>query len=94
MGSISPENILRHELIGLEVRITNSSNNRIVGLKGKVIDETRNTLIINDEKSKRIIPKNVSVFQFKLPDGTDVKIDGVKLVGRPENRLKNRVRKW
>ncbi|UCC40823.1 MAG: ribonuclease P protein component 1 [Candidatus Aminicenantes bacterium] len=94
MVSISPENILRHELIGLEVKITNSSNNRIVGLKGKVIDETRNTLIITNEKNRKMIPKDVSVFQFKLPDGTAVKIDGVKLVGRPENRLKNRVRKW
>ena len=94
MVSITPENILRHELIGLEVRIANSCNRQIVGVKGKVIDETRNTLIVADEKIRRTIPKDVAVFQFKLPDGIVVKIDGVKLVGRPEIRLKNKVRKW
>ena len=94
MVSITPENILRHELIGLEVKIADSCNRQIMGMKGKVIDETRNTLIVADEKNKRTIPKDVAVFQFRLHDEIVVEINGVKLVGRPENRLKAKVRKW
>jgi ribonuclease P protein subunit POP4 len=37
--------------------------------------------------------KDSSVFHFKFPDGTVVEIDGKLLVGRPEDRLKKRVRR-
>jgi len=91
---ITPENIIRHELIGLEVRIASCCNKQIMGLKGMVIDETRNAFIIDNGKNKKMIPKDIANFQFTLPDGAIVNIDGTKLVGRPENRLKTKVRKW
>ena len=94
MMQITPENILKHELIGLNVKIVNSKNEKIVGIKGKVIDETKNTLIIANSNAKRRIPKDIATFQFKLPDGTFVNLDGSKLIGNPENRLKVKMRKW
>ncbi|MEM2897149.1 MAG: ribonuclease P protein component 1 [Candidatus Bathyarchaeia archaeon] len=94
MTKITPQNLVRHELIGLEARIKSGNNKQLVGIKGKIMDETKNTIILlKDGKPKRI-PKNVVVLEVKLPDGSIVEIDGKVLVSRPEDRLKSRSRKW
>ena len=70
-----------------------STHQGYVGIKGKVLDETKNTfLILHDGRRKRI-PKAHSTFRVHLPDGTIVDIDGVLLIGRPEDRLKKRIRR-
>jgi RNase P/RNase MRP subunit p29 len=63
-------------------------------MKGKIVFETKKALFIEAGKNKKIIPKNIAKFQFKLPSGTIVNVDGIKLIGKPENRLKTKVRKW
>ncbi|AEH06751.1 Ribonuclease P protein component 1 [Methanothermococcus okinawensis IH1] len=90
---ITPQNILRHELIGLNVEIVKSPNLSLVGIKGKVVDETRNTLIIERFGSgKEIrIPKDVAVFRFELKDKS-VDVIGSLLIGRPEDRLKRKIK--
>ena len=87
--------VLQQCFIGLNAKVTKSSNPEYIGTQGKVIDETRNTLVIlHEAKEKRII-KDVSVFHFTLPDGTIVEIDGKSIVGQPENRAKKKVkRRW
>ncbi|HIH61961.1 MAG TPA: ribonuclease P protein component 1 [Methanobacteriales archaeon] len=91
---ITPRNIFRHELIGLKVKVAESSHKGFKGLKGKVIDETKNTLKIELEDEKEIIvPKNVAIFHFKLPDGQIVEIDGRIILGRPEERIKRKFKK-
>jgi len=85
--------IIKHEFIGIETKIVESQNPSYKGIKGKVIDETRNTFIILHEGKRKKIIKNVATFHFKFPDGTIVEIDGKLLVGRPESRLKKRVRR-
>jgi ribonuclease P protein subunit POP4 len=91
---ITPRNILRHELIGLEARVIRDSNPSNVFISGKVIDETRNTLVIrHGEKAKRIAKKD-AVFLLRLP-GRDVEVEGRALVGRPEDRVKRKLkRRW
>lgn len=91
---IKPENILRHELIGLSVIVSKSTNRFFIGMRGRIIDETRNTIKLSTRKGARMIPKEVAVFRLDLPDGSTVEVDGQKLVGRPENRMKTRRRKW
>lgn len=89
---ITPQNILRHELIGLSVEIAKSSNPNLVGIKGRVVDETRNTLLIEKYDGKEVrIPKNVAVFRFKLHDKS-VDIIGTLIIGRPEDRLKKKIK--
>jgi ribonuclease P protein subunit POP4 len=44
------ENILRHELIGLECEIVSASNKNANGIKGKIVDETMKTVVIESEK--------------------------------------------
>ena len=45
---ITPQNIARHELVGLEVEVTHGLHGDLEGIKGKVVDETKNTLTIDD----------------------------------------------
>ena len=91
---ITPKNILLHELIGLQVEVLSSRNPSHVGIRGTVIDETMKTLIIETEKGRKIIEKKVATFLFKLPSGVKVKVEGKYLVGRPEDRLKRRLKYW
>jgi ribonuclease P protein subunit POP4 len=92
--SIRPENILRHELIGLKTIVARSSNTLLVGTRGRIVDETRNTVKLSTREGVKMIPKGIAVFRFDLPDGSIVEVEGAKLVGRPENRMKARGRKW
>ncbi len=91
---INSENIFYHELIGLKVKVFKSNNSSLIGIKGKVIDETKKTLKLETEKDEeKLIPKNVSIFHFTLPNGEHVEIDGKILVNRPEDRIKKRYKK-
>lgn len=86
-------NILKHEFIGTQSTISQSSHADYVGLSGKVVNETKNTFsILHNNKVKRII-KNSAIFRFKFCDGTIVEIDGNLLVGRPEDRLKKNIKR-
>ena len=89
---VTPE-ILQHEFIGLEVKVAKSTNPDCVGIKGRVIDETRNTFVLMKDGVERRVIKETSVFHFTYPDGTIVEIDGKLLVGRPEDRIKKPVRR-
>jgi ribonuclease P protein subunit POP4 len=92
--SITPQNLVRHELIGLDVEIKESSNLSQIGLKGKVIWETYSTIQVETSKGEKIIPKDITIFIFTLPNGTKVQVDGKVLIGRPEDRIKKKLPRW
>jgi len=81
------------EFIGLIAKVVKSTNPNNAGLRGKVIDETRNTLVIRRKNEDKIIVKNQAVFHFTTPDGTIVEVDGNVIVGSPEDRVKKRLRR-
>lgn len=89
---VSPD-ILQSELIGLRARVAKSLHADYLGIKGKVIDETRKTLVILHRNEKKTVIKDVAVFHFTMPNGTIVEIDGKAIVGRPEDRVKRQVRR-
>jgi ribonuclease P protein subunit POP4 len=92
---ITPQNIFRHELVGLHVEVVKSSHEALIGIKGEVVDETRNTIQVEDsEGCEKLIPKNVATFQFTLPDNAVVEIEGRIIVARPEDRIKKKFRKY
>ena len=133
---ISSNNIFYHELIGLELKVVDSSNASLIGIRGTVVDETKKTFLIeaeprkicenikaepgknatiqessnlssrstgsfirndvsiNSDSALKLIPKDVSIFEFKVPDGTIVEIDGKILLNRPEDRIKKRYKKF
>ncbi|OKY78894.1 MAG: RNase P/RNase MRP subunit p29 [Candidatus Methanohalarchaeum thermophilum] len=80
----SPSNIKRHELIGLEAEVSESTNLDHEGIRGEVIDETKKTINI----SGKIIPKEDCNFIFTLPEHK-VKINGNIINSSPEERIKN-----
>ena len=89
---VTPD-LIRHEFIGTEAKVFKSRHPGYVGISGKTIDETRNTVTILHDGKRKIVLKDSAVFHFKFPDGTIVEIEGKLLVGRPEDRLKRRVRR-
>jgi len=89
---VTPD-IIRCEFIGTEAKVARSTHRGYVGLRGKIIDETRNTFTLLYKGERKIVVKESSIFHFKFSDGTVVEIDGKLLVGRPEGRLKKRVRR-
>ncbi len=70
--ALTPETLVRHELNGLPVRIVESDDSSRVGLTGRVVVETTNTLRVEtrDGGSGRVVtvPKEGSVFEFAITD--------------------------
>lgn len=92
---ITPRNILQHELIGLYAEVKEAKNRLQKGIKGLVVNETKNMLWIEDEKGEiKKIPKKDTKFLFTLQNGKKVLVDGNEILARPEERLKKRVRRW
>jgi ribonuclease P protein subunit POP4 len=89
---VTPD-IVRCEFIGTEAAVARSRHASYIGMRGKVIDETRNTFTILHKGKRKVVIKEAVVFRFKFPDNTIVEVDGKLLVGRPEDRLKKRVRR-
>ena len=84
---ISSRNVLRHELIGLDVLVSGATNPGQRGLSGRIIDETRNLLVIETKNGIKRIAKMYSKFQVSLPSRELVEIDGSVLVLAPEKRI-------
>lgn len=91
---ISTKNVIRHELIGLTVEVVGSTNKFNIGIKGTVLDETKNILTIETGKEIKKIQKKGTKFIFTIPSGKKVKVNGTKIVRRPEERIKLKVKKW
>ena len=66
--TLSPETLPRHELCGLRVRVASAPNPDLVGVTGRVVRETRNTLVVAARAGadERRVPKVESVLEFEL----------------------------
>lgn len=81
---IMPQNVARHELIGLSARVIRSGNPSAEGICGVITDETQNTLEIGG----KTVFKGGAVFEITLPSKVKVKLDGDKICARPWERIK------
>ena len=72
------------DLIGREVTISDSKNNEIIGINGKIIMETKNMIVMNTKNGKRSIPKNICQLSN---NGEIIQTDSTKLKKRPHERL-------
>ncbi|HDR53512.1 MAG TPA: ribonuclease P protein component 1 [archaeon] len=93
---MTSRDILADELIGLRASVATCTDPGKAGLRGKIVDETKNLLILETEKGEKRVPKAESVFVFDYK-GKKVKVDGRLLVSRPEDRIKKAsglLRKW
>jgi len=76
-------NIHPDEIIGKSIKVMNSTNPSEIGMKGKIVDETKNTLVLDTKKGEKILFKN----NIKIMIGNKI-IEGKKLLKRPEERIK------
>ena len=82
------KDIIKYELIGCSVEIIDSENKSLIGIKGKIIDETKNMLTLDNQKK---IIKDQSILKIEI-NKKKYQINGKLLVGRPEDRLKKRIK--
>ena len=76
-----------YELIGELIEIMESTNKANLGLSGKIVDETKSTLRIEQQgKIKTLLKKNIV---FKLVRN-NLLIDGKTITKRPEDRVKGK----
>lgn len=79
-------NLRKHELIGLQVRVVRATDPGQRDLSGRVVDETRNMLIVDVGGVDKRIPKQGSRFRFDTQGGLEVEGDEIRF--RPEDRVK------
>ena len=75
-----------HELIGQSVTIVQATNPTLVGAKGEIIDETKETLKIHKKGITKIVLKRT--ITLKLSDGKV--LNGRDIAKRPEDRIKGK----
>lgn len=86
---ITAKNLLYSTFIGLEVEIVNSSQRNIIGFKGKIVDETKNLIVVETSGGEeKKIPKISSTFRFTTEDNRQVDIIGKNITFRPHERPK------
>lgn len=75
-------------MIGAQIDIVDSNNSSLNGVKGIVIDETKNTFRIQTQsKIKEIIKNQISIILISKY-GTTIKTYGKSIIGRHEDKIK------
>ena len=82
---MNPRDVLKYEMIGLEAEIVDAKNKSLIGIKGKITDKTKNTITIG---TKKILKEQVTI-KMKIKDKTAI-VNGIRLVAKPEDRIKKR----
>ncbi len=83
---INIDTISRHELIGLDTEVIESNNLQLVGLNGRVINETKSMLTINTKNGKKMIPKITSHLNFFVGSESFL-VKGSSIAKRPFERI-------
>ncbi len=75
--------MFKDELIGKTIKIVESKNKTLKNLTGKIINETKYTIILKTKTKPKMILKNQIKFQLGK-----ITIDGNTIISKPENRIK------
>ena len=78
--------VIHAEWIGKHIRVISATNPTIKGLEGIVVDETRNTIVVETAKGVKRVQKHGSVFEI---NGEEVV--GEDVLAAPEERIKLKV---
>jgi len=79
-------NLRKRELFGLQVEVVAATDPSQAHVRGRVVDETRNTLVVEAQGREKRIPKRGSRFRFDVQGGLEV--EGEEIRFRPEDRVK------
>ena len=83
---ITADNISSHEFIGLDAVIVQSTNPQVIGLNGRIINETKSMFTINTENGIKSIAKSTNDWKFSIQN-KDIIVDGSKIAKRPFDRI-------
>jgi ribonuclease P protein subunit POP4 len=86
------KNLLRNSLIGYNIKVISHTDSGFVGLTGKLIDETRNMLILETDKTVKI-QKLGGKYQFFIDD-VKITISGRLIQHLPKRRRRKTHRIW
>lgn len=90
--AITPYNILRHELVGLKATVAGSTDAGLVGLSGVIMDETQKTITLKGPRGPKKVPKECTTLSIHTDGGDELLINGSLILGRPEERIKKKIR--
>jgi ribonuclease P protein subunit POP4 len=82
--------IVRGEMIGRNIVVIDAKNKSLIGIKGNVIDETKNTFVVETSYGKKTLLKQQITFET-IHKGKTIRINGSALARRPEERISKRV---
>ena len=71
------------EIIGKTAKVVESKNKNDVGLEGKIVDETKKTIVLETKNDKKTLFKNNITLMIN-----NQKIKGQNLMKRSEERIK------
>ena len=83
---ITENNLHVHEMIGLKSEIVKSSNSEIIGLKGTIVNETKNMFTLETKFGMKSIPKDHNTWRISFNQNKK-EIEGNTLLKRPHERL-------
>ncbi len=79
--------LFNQELVGADCEITGAKNASLKGIKGRIINETRNTLTIKTGKGEKTVLKQQVTIMAEI-NNKKFRIDGAEIDARPEDRAK------
>ncbi len=83
---ISAENLISHELIGLKTEVLESSNPQIIGVNGKIVNETKHMFLLLTNNGFKMLSKKHNKWGFFLQDQI-ISVSGSLLAKRAYERL-------
>jgi len=72
---ISPDTLVRHELVGLPVRVVDAASDGHAGVAGRVLSETFGTLVVRTPSGDKRVPKSGATFEFGVVETPTVRTD-------------------
>ena len=79
--------VMKDEFIGKQVLISECTDPTLINLSGIIIDETKNTFIIEVNNQLKRVAKDIAQFTIKQHD-TLIQVKGSQISFRPEDRIK------
>jgi len=76
-------------LIGREIEVLASRDKTMLKLRGLVVNETKNLLIVMTPDERQVnIPKSIVTLNISSKNSEKLIVEGSKLIGTPADRIK------
>ena len=83
-------NSIHMPFLSREISIIDSADPTLIRVKGKVLEETRRTIIVQTQNGEKTFAKDVIQFTLDLEQNV---IDGATVTQRPEDRINRKYRR-